>query len=76
MNKKELGKVLLIIAVLLLLTGWYFNHYIWSIILILPFNHLYGTLGNEIYLTFCFSMIFLYFLIGYLGIKLWLEETK
>ncbi|MGI6607782.1 MAG: hypothetical protein ACOX1F_02205 [Erysipelotrichaceae bacterium] len=76
MNKKTLGKTLIIVSVSLLLTGWYFNHYIWSIILILPFHYSYGALSNEIYLSFCISMICLYILIGYLGIKLYYGETE
>ena len=76
MNKKRLGKVLVIISIVLLLTGWYFNHFIWGIILYLPFNMLFSELFNEIYLSYCLSMMLIYFLMGYLGIRLWLGENK
>lgn len=61
MNKKKLGKILVIISIMLLLTGWYFNHFIWGIILYLPFNMLFSELFNEIYLSYCLSMMLIYF---------------
>ncbi len=72
MDINKLGKVLFIIAIILLLTGWYFNQYIWIFILnFVPFsNEILPNYYQEIYLAFNISMIFVYILFGFLGIKI------
>lgn len=76
MNKKKLGKRLLILSFVLLGIGWYFRINIWSIILCLPFGDNRYALDGELYLSFNMSMIMIDFLIGLIGIKLLLSDKN
>lgn len=77
MNKKKLGKRLLILSFVLLGIGWYFIANIWSIILCLPFaDRNVHVLDGELYLSFNMSMMMIDFLIGLIGIKLLLSDKN